>query len=220
MNVAQAPSLSTTCKTSEAWDNLPVHDASTETELLVELDHMISLFDSYIGHNDVGFRAWVRRHQRAMDLGLVDTPTWPKLYRLKGGKHKWRDEVWISRYSFLVHQRDIIVKSRLQRMTCCELADKKCFFGFSWAYPRQTVRTVKSTHPARLRNRWYEPVDNCLARMAAESYGRLDFYALHAEFWGTGSPADRAVMTGDCKMKCESLEEVDVKQMECIGNGV
>ncbi|KAM3431770.1 hypothetical protein NHJ13734_007157 [Beauveria thailandica] len=207
-------------KLFRAWDNLPVHDASTETELLLELDHIISLFDSYIGHNDLGFRAWVSRHQRAMDLGLVETPTWPKLYRLKGGKQTWRDEVWVSRYSFLVNQRDIVAKSRLQRMTCCELADKKCFFGLSWAYPRQTVRTVQSMQPARLRDRWYEPLDNCLARMAAESCGRLDFWVLHAEFWGTGAPADTAVTARDCKIKCDRLEDVDVKHVGCIRNGV
>ncbi len=116
-------------KLFRAWDNLPIHDASTETGLLMELDHIISLFDNYIGHNDLGFRAWVRRHQLAMEIGLVETPTWPKLYILKGGKMKWQDKVWVSRYSFLVQQRDIIAKSRLQHMKGCKLEDKKRFFG-------------------------------------------------------------------------------------------
>lgn len=169
-------------KLFRAWENLPVHDASTETGLLMELDHVISLFDNYIGHNDLGFRAWVRRHQLAMELELVETPTWPKLYILKGGKKKWRDEVWVSRYSFLVQQREIIAKSRLQRMQSCKPEDKKRFFGLSWARPRQTVRTMRSKAPARLRNRWHEPLDFCLARMAYESCGRLEFHSLQAEF--------------------------------------
>lgn len=200
-------------KLFKAWDNLPLHDASTETPLLRELDHMISLFESYIGHNDLGFRAWTRRHQRAMELGVADVPTWPKLYTQKGGKRKWRDDVWVSRYSFLVHQRDIIAKSRLQKMTSCKLDDKKCFFGLSWAFPRQTVRTVQQKQPARLQNRWYEPLDYCLARMAYESYGRLDFYSLHSEFWGTATPTV-SVIASNCKVKCEPEDQQ--MNMDCI----
>ncbi|KAJ6788324.1 hypothetical protein PWT90_09536 [Aphanocladium album] len=203
-------------KLFKAWDNLPLHDASTETELLAELDHIIPHFDSYIGHNDLGFRAWVRRHQLAMELGLVEVPTWPKLYTVKRGKKQWRDEVWVNRYSFLIHQRDIIAKSRLQRMDCCKVEDKKQFFGLAWAHPRQTVRTVQSKAPAKLRNRWHEPLNYCLARMAYESYGRLDFYQLYAEFWGTGA-AVRGAITSDCKIKCEPRREAEVAQMECIG---
>ncbi|OAA73834.1 annexin A7 [Cordyceps fumosorosea ARSEF 2679] len=169
-------------KLFRAWDNLPIHDASTETGLLMELDHIISHFDSYIGHSDLGFRSWVKRHQLAMELELVEMPTWPKLYTLQGDEKKWRDEAWVSRYSFLVRQREIIAKCRLQRMTGCTLEDKKRFFGLSWAYPRQTLRTVNTKHPARLRNRWYEPLEYCLARMAHGSCGRLDLNSLHAEF--------------------------------------
>lgn len=185
-----------------AWDNLPIHDASTETGLLVQLDRAITLFDNYIGHNDLGFRAWVRRHQLAMDAGLVDTPVWPKLYTVEGGKKKWRDEVWAKRYSFLVQQRDIITRSRLQRMTCCTRTDKKHFFGSSRAHPRQTVTVIQSKHPAELRNRWHQPLDYCLERMASRSDGRLDFYALRLEFWGTSAPAGGAmVVASNCKMR-------------------
>lgn len=207
-------------KLFRAWDNLPIHDASTETGLLMELDHIISLFDNYIGHNDLGFRAWVRRHQLAMEIGLVETPTWPKLYILRGGKMKWQDKVWVSRYSFLVQQRDIIAKSRLQHIKGCKLEDKKRFFGLSWAYPRQTVRTIQSKAPARLRNRWHEPLDYCLARMAYESYGRLDLYSLHAEFWGTDASVNAPAEMNDYKIKCEAMEELETKHIECIGSGV
>jgi hypothetical protein len=104
----------------QAWDNLPAYDPATETRLLRELDDIIPPFDAYINHSDSGFMTWVRRHQRAMELGLAGMPRWPKLYRLdKAGDVKWKDEEWIKRYSFLVHQRDIIAKSRLAQMTCC-----------------------------------------------------------------------------------------------------
>ena len=104
----------------QAWDNLPAYDPATETSLLRELDDIIPPFDAYINHSDAGFMTYVRRHQRAMELGLADMPCWPKLYRLdKAGNVKWKDEEWIKRYSFLVHQRDIIAKSRLAQMTCC-----------------------------------------------------------------------------------------------------
>ncbi|KAJ3476210.1 hypothetical protein NLG97_g9201 [Lecanicillium saksenae] len=205
-------------KLFKAWDNLPVHDASTETELLAELDHIIPHFDAYIGHNDLGFRAWVKRHQLAMELGLAEVPTWPKLYIMKGEKRKWRDEVWVNRYSFLIHQRDIIAKSRLQRMTSCKLDDKKRFFGLAWAHPRQTVRTVQSKSPAKLRNRWYEPLNYCLARMAYESYGSTDFYVLYAEFWGTGATA-RGAITSDCKIKCEPMVGMEMKSLDCVRGG-
>lgn len=190
-----------------AWDTLPLQDPATETQLLAELDAIIPFFDEYIGHNDLAFRSWIKRHQRAMELGLVDTPTWPKLYRTDGmGKKKWLDDVWINRYSFLVHQRDIIAKSRLQRMACCTFEDKKCFFGTSWAYPRQTLRTMKTKQPARLRNCWHEPMDYCLARMSYESLRSVDFHVLRAEFWGY--PA-----TLGCAAACQPIVKVEEKEL-------
>ncbi|ATY64854.1 annexin A7 [Cordyceps militaris] len=206
-------------KLFKAWDSLPLQDAATETGLLIELDYVISRFDNYIEHSDIGFRSWVKRHQLAIEIGLVETPTWPKLYAEQGGKRKWRDEVWVRRYSFLVHQRDVITKCRLQSMASGRLADKKNFFGLGWAYPRETVRTVQSKYPARLRDRWYEPLDCCLARMATESGGKLDVETLRQEFWGTGgAPAGNPGTRSDIQRKCE--EEAEAKHVDYVESGI
>ncbi|KAJ2974985.1 hypothetical protein NQ176_g5771 [Zarea fungicola] len=204
-------------KIFRAWDNLPILDASIETELLAELDEIIPPFDAYIGHNDTGFRAWIKRHQRAMELGLSETPTWPKLFRLDGIKKKWKDDVWIKRYGFLVHQRDVIAKSRLQRMQCLTLDDKKRFFGLSWANPRQTVRTLQSKSPARLRNHWHDPLDYCLARVAYESYGRLNFYSIQAEFWGLDVSATKTIEVGESMIKYEDVTESFLEDIKKFG---
>ncbi len=174
----------------QAWDNLPPYDPATETTLLRQLDDIIPPFDAYINHSDAGFVAWVSRHQRAMELGLAVTPHWPKLYRLdKAGNTRWKDEEWVKRYSFLVHQRDIIAKSRLAQMTCFPWGERFTFFGRLLARPRQTLRTTGSKpRPARMPARWYYPLDRCLEAMALNSL-KLDLVELRRQFWGTDASA-------------------------------
>lgn len=155
-------------KLFRAWDGLPAFEPANETSLLLELDQIIPAFDAYIGHSDEGFRAWVRRHQWAMEQGYADIPTWPKLYKVAKGGIVWQDKKWEDRYAYLIRQRSLIATSRLEFVRACDMADTGRFFGTRQDASRQTLPAGRGK-PMQLGNLWYLPLNALLVIMSYTS---------------------------------------------------
>lgn len=149
-----------------AWDNLPISDVEREIETLAELDDMISAFDVHVRHSEDGFRSWVRRHQEAMESGLVDIPTWPKLgRRVPNGSWIWANIEWDKRYSSLIRQREQLVNRRLAALTHPFGMNTTSFFGASAAPARKSLLKAGGK-PLVLDEIWYLPLETLLVILA------------------------------------------------------
>ena len=99
-------------KMFQSWDCLPFDpERSSEDRhvILSSMEALISPFEEAINHSDEGFRQWILRHQRAMDLGLSPEPDWPKL---KDERGVWSNERWITRYGYVVKKREQLIAER------------------------------------------------------------------------------------------------------------
>lgn len=102
----------------ESWPELPVESSKPVEEtlgLLAKLDHHIHHFEVAIGCSDAGFRAWVRRHQAAMEAGLAAEPSWPKL-RADDGSGAWDDGAWVARHATLFRERRRLAGLRFEQL--------------------------------------------------------------------------------------------------------
>lgn len=155
---------------------MPASKPEDVPELLLQLDQIIPAFDAHIGHGHTGFRAWVKKHQRAMEQGFATIPTWPQLHRIVDGRFQWLDVKWEQRYRYLVKYRDTLARQRLLDVKCCTLADIDIFFGLVDEAPQETFggprggggrikksRTRMLGLTPKLGDLWYLPLNTLLA---------------------------------------------------------
>ena len=154
-----------------------------------ELDGLIVCFEDHVGHCDKGFDKWIKRHQAAMEAGDATVRDWPYMegriepdeFRRRldqGWEPKWRTTKWYQRYTWLVHQRQLFARDRLQEM---DLKQGAFFGAFPATPPRTKLCSAPTKKPLTLESEWCWPLDALLERFASDRH--RDPSELRAEFW-------------------------------------
>lgn len=169
-----------------------------ENELLRALgqyDKILVAFDEHIGHSSEGFQVFRSRHQKAIEDGLQDLPSYGDFCEDKNPPpFKWIDQKWAGRYWYAINKRKRMVTQRLQQVFGWPKSKAERFFGkkfeknrVEWNYGKK-IRQVRKV-PVD----WWRPIDEILVRNAKTEAAAE---AIKLQFWGP-----RYYISGQVKME-------------------